>query len=121
MDEAEYCDRIALVFQGRIIASGSPDALKSLTDRPDASLEQAFIELIERHVVLLTRSTMRLAAIVGRQQSHHPSMLWFRHWQLSMAFNLWSAPYWPIGGVAPFSHYLTVHCLCFSKFLCRAV
>ncbi len=28
MDEAEYCDRAALINQGRIIAMGSPDALK---------------------------------------------------------------------------------------------
>ncbi|MGK0187185.1 MAG: ABC-2 type transport system ATP-binding protein [Verrucomicrobiales bacterium] len=48
MDEAEYCDRIALVFRGRVIASGSPDALKSEAVTADASLEQAFIELIER-------------------------------------------------------------------------
>ena len=48
MDEAEYCDRIALVFRGRVIASGSPDVLKSEADTDDASLEEAFIELIER-------------------------------------------------------------------------
>ena len=28
MDEAEYCDRVALINQGRLIASGSPDELK---------------------------------------------------------------------------------------------
>ncbi len=28
MDEAEYCDRIALIYRGRITASGSPDELK---------------------------------------------------------------------------------------------
>lgn len=46
MDEAEYCDRIALVFRGRVIATGSPDELKSKSDA--ASLEDAFIGLIER-------------------------------------------------------------------------
>ena len=29
LDEAEYCDRIALVYRGRVIAAGSPDALKA--------------------------------------------------------------------------------------------
>ena len=29
LDEAEYCDRIALVYQGHVIAEGSPDALKA--------------------------------------------------------------------------------------------
>ena len=28
MDEAEYCDRIALVYRGRAIATGTPDELK---------------------------------------------------------------------------------------------
>jgi ABC-2 type transport system ATP-binding protein len=51
MDEAEYCDRIALVFRGRVIATGSPDALKAETAAPhetDTSLEEAFITLTER-------------------------------------------------------------------------
>jgi ABC-2 type transport system ATP-binding protein len=51
MDEAEYCDRIALMFDGRMIASGSPDALKGDATSPgaeQASLEDAFIALIER-------------------------------------------------------------------------
>lgn len=50
MDEAEYCDRIGLVYQGRIIAEGSPDALKAgarTADRPEPSLEDAFIALVE--------------------------------------------------------------------------
>ncbi|MCB1061306.1 MAG: ABC transporter ATP-binding protein [Verrucomicrobiae bacterium] len=51
MDEAEYCDRIALVFRGRVIASGSPDALKSESiPGREASLEEAFIALIEREL-----------------------------------------------------------------------
>lgn len=29
MDEAEYCDRIGLVYHGKLIASGTPDALKA--------------------------------------------------------------------------------------------
>ena len=30
MDEAEYCDRIAIIDQGRIVALGTPDELKAL-------------------------------------------------------------------------------------------
>lgn len=51
MDEAEYCDRIALVYRGRTIASGPPDALKASVrtdERPDPTLEEAFIALIKR-------------------------------------------------------------------------
>ncbi len=50
MDEAEYCDRIALIFRGRTIATGSPDELKrrAVTDAvADPSLEDAFIRLVE--------------------------------------------------------------------------
>jgi ABC-2 type transport system ATP-binding protein len=51
MDEAEYCDRIALVYRGRVIAIDSPDALKSgasSAEAPDPSLEDAFVTLVER-------------------------------------------------------------------------
>ena len=50
MDEAEYCDRIALVFRGQVIATGTPDDLKqkvATTQNPDPSMEDAFIELVQ--------------------------------------------------------------------------
>lgn len=50
MDEAEYCDRIGLVYRGRIIAAGTPDELKAraaTVTRPDPTMEDAFISLIE--------------------------------------------------------------------------
>jgi hypothetical protein len=34
MDEAEYCDRIGLVYRGRMIASGTPDELKAMVAVP---------------------------------------------------------------------------------------
>lgn len=52
MDEAEYCDRIGLVYRGKMISTGSPDELKALvktTQHPNPTLEDAFIELIERY------------------------------------------------------------------------
>ncbi|NCD25223.1 MAG: ABC transporter ATP-binding protein [Deltaproteobacteria bacterium] len=51
MDEAEYCDRIGLVHQGRLIALAPPDDLKASVisaDLPDPTMEDAFIELINR-------------------------------------------------------------------------
>jgi len=51
MDEAEYCDRIALVYRGRVIAMGSPDDLKDgvrNAANAEPSLEDAFITLVER-------------------------------------------------------------------------
>lgn len=50
MDEAEYCDRIGLVYRGKIIAAGSPDQLKHSVandDNPNPTMEQAFIELVQ--------------------------------------------------------------------------
>ena len=50
MDEAEYCDRIGLVYRGQLIAAGTPDELKALAataTSPDPSMEDAFIALIE--------------------------------------------------------------------------
>jgi drug efflux transport system ATP-binding protein len=50
LDEAEYCDRIALMYRGRVIAEGSPDALKARARRaalPEPTLEDAFVALVE--------------------------------------------------------------------------
>jgi len=49
MDEAEYCDRIGLVYRGRLIALDSPTHLKAGVVREgleNPTMEQAFIELI---------------------------------------------------------------------------
>ncbi|WP_145564238.1 ATP-binding cassette domain-containing protein [Yersinia aldovae] len=49
MDEAEYCDRIGLVYRGKIIAAGTPDELKQqvASDKNlNPSMEEAFIELV---------------------------------------------------------------------------
>jgi ABC-2 type transport system ATP-binding protein len=52
MDEAEYCDRIALVYRSKVINLGTPDALKALAisdENPSPTLEEAFIYLIENY------------------------------------------------------------------------
>ena len=52
LDEAEYCDRIGLVYQGHVIAEGSPDHLKESVrsdERPEPTLEDAFIALVEQY------------------------------------------------------------------------
>lgn len=51
MDEAEYCDRIALIYRGKRIAMGTPDDLKARVAGPEhlnPTMEDAFIELILR-------------------------------------------------------------------------
>ena len=47
MDEAEYCDRIALIYKGKAIALGSPHSLISQVSE-NATMEDTFIELIRR-------------------------------------------------------------------------
>ena len=50
MDEAEYCDRIAFIYRGRLLALGTPDELKeqiASRDCPAPTMEQAFIRLVE--------------------------------------------------------------------------
>jgi ABC-2 type transport system ATP-binding protein len=49
MDEAEYCDRIALIFRGKLIALGTPGELKLRASTPENSnptMEDAFIKLV---------------------------------------------------------------------------
>jgi ABC-2 type transport system ATP-binding protein len=50
MDEAEYCDRVALMYRSRIIALDSPDALKASAasdSLPEPTMEDAFVALVE--------------------------------------------------------------------------
>lgn len=50
MDEAEYCDRISLIYRGQLIALDTPDALKSrYQTEADTmpTLEETFIRLIQ--------------------------------------------------------------------------
>lgn len=50
MDEAEYCDRVALISRGKCIAVDTPEALQASVktkDLPNPTLEDAFIALIE--------------------------------------------------------------------------
>ncbi|HPJ66663.1 MAG TPA: ATP-binding cassette domain-containing protein [Desulfobacteraceae bacterium] len=49
MDEAEYCDRIGLIYRGEKIAEGTPEELKQKVasdENPDPTLEDAFISLV---------------------------------------------------------------------------
>ena len=51
MDEAEYCDRIGLVYHGKLIALAPPDDLKAGVASPalpDPTMDDAFVELIHR-------------------------------------------------------------------------
>ena len=54
MEEAEYCDRLALIYRGSLISVGTPDDLKASckafgTGIVGPTLEEAFIAGIERY------------------------------------------------------------------------
>jgi ABC-2 type transport system ATP-binding protein len=52
MDEAEYCNRLGLIYRGELIALGTPHELKSEMPREDGTmptLEDVFIARIEAH------------------------------------------------------------------------
>jgi len=49
MEEAEYCDRLAIMADGEILALGTPEEIKAgqqTSDNPDPNMEDAFISLI---------------------------------------------------------------------------
>jgi ABC-2 type transport system ATP-binding protein len=45
MDEAESCDEIAFIFNGKILADGTPKEL--IEDRKGKNLEDVFISYVE--------------------------------------------------------------------------
>lgn len=50
MEEAEYCDRIGLIYKGKLISIGATDSLKDQAktkENPYPTLEDAFIKMIE--------------------------------------------------------------------------
>jgi len=49
MDEAEYCDRLGIVSDGRMVATDTPGALRRQVrsaELPDPTLEDAFIAIV---------------------------------------------------------------------------
>jgi len=50
MDEARHCNRVVIINEGKIVASGSPAGIVSelFPDRPSADLNDAFVKLVGR-------------------------------------------------------------------------
>jgi ABC-2 type transport system ATP-binding protein len=49
MEEAEYCDRLAILAAGRILAEGEPEAIKAAArtpEQPHPGMEDAFIRWV---------------------------------------------------------------------------
>ncbi len=50
MEEAEYCDRLVIMAQGRVLTEGTPESIKVAARTPalqDPTMEDAFISVIE--------------------------------------------------------------------------
>ncbi|MBX5452469.1 MAG: ATP-binding cassette domain-containing protein [Acidobacteriia bacterium] len=59
MEEAEYCDHLVLMSLGEVLASGTPAEIRARAatpERPNPTMEEAFIALIEAHEATLRRS-----------------------------------------------------------------
>ncbi len=65
MDEAEYCDRLALIYRGRIIALGTPDQLRQ-EHMPEDVLEVAVDRPVEALEHLAKEPAVREAAMFGK-------------------------------------------------------
>ena len=66
MEEAEYCDRVALMYRAEVIALDTPDALKRAATGagcPEPTMEEAFIHLIQQ-------VDARLAAASNQEHSN---------------------------------------------------
>jgi ABC-2 type transport system ATP-binding protein len=63
MDEAEHCDRLAFIYEGRIIANGTPAEIKQ--QLPGAVLEVRVEPLIPALAALETTPEVRDAALYG--------------------------------------------------------
>lgn len=51
LEEAEYCDRLAIMYEGRIIAEDTPEQLKQAhrcEGEPEPTLDEIFVALIEK-------------------------------------------------------------------------
>ena len=50
MDEAQFCDNVALVYRGEILVKGTPDELKNMAKTKtnnNPTMEDAFVFLIK--------------------------------------------------------------------------
>jgi len=65
MDEAEYCDQLALIYRGRIIALGTPDQLKR-EHMPEDVLEVVVDRPMEALEVLSREPVVHEAATFGK-------------------------------------------------------
>ncbi|MBI1815893.1 MAG: ABC transporter ATP-binding protein [Deltaproteobacteria bacterium] len=64
MDEAEHCDQLALIYGGKLVAAGSPSALKT-QHMSRALLELECGDLMAAYAALKTESALAAVALFG--------------------------------------------------------
>jgi ABC-2 type transport system ATP-binding protein len=75
MSEAEHCDRLALMFAGRIVADAPPDRLKRDAERDAGTLLELTVDPPETAIAALREGGFETAALFGRRVhlfSHDP-------------------------------------------------
>lgn len=65
MNEAEHCDRLALMYAGQMVAGGAPDELKQQTEQDAGPLFEAVVDEPARAVVALQQAGFHGAALFG--------------------------------------------------------
>ena len=69
MDEAEYCDRVALIYRGQCIAIDTPETLQTRVatkELPHPTLEDAFIGLVEARDPKFVATVETIGHVLGR-------------------------------------------------------
>jgi ABC-2 type transport system ATP-binding protein len=66
MDEAEYCDRLGLIYRGELIAIGSPETLKT-EKMPEEVLEVQCVKPHEAMDIIAKISDVKEAALFGNR------------------------------------------------------
>ena len=78
MEEAEYCDQVAILDEGKVLAQGTPAEIRQrgqTSDGAESSMEQAFIRIIEKG----RQAELRCPLVLKSPRERHPHRTSQRH------------------------------------------
>src|SRR5205814_8462973 len=96
MNEAERCDRVSLMYEGRVLVQGTPESI--IKESGAADLEDAFVRLLVRVTgadVAARNSTQQVfAADVATHTARRAGLTWQRLWAYTRreALEIWRDP-----------------------------